>query len=69
MFMLKNKELADYIMDRLSDLGDIRNISMKGGQILSGIYGNGFMVKITEVSKKYMHIVNGNYHMKVHNLC
>ena len=29
--MLKNKELADYIMDQLSELGDIRNIPMMGG--------------------------------------
>ena len=59
--MSKNKELADYIMDQLSDLGDIRNIPMMGGYIFyykerlfGGIYGNGFLVKITEASKKYM---------------
>ena len=59
--MSKNKELADYIMDQLSDLGDIRNIPMMGGyifyykeRIFGGIYGNGFLVKITEASKKYM---------------
>ena len=59
--MSKNKELADYIMDQLSDLGDIRNISMMGGyifycreRIFGGIYGNGFLVKITEASKKFM---------------
>lgn len=59
--MSKNKELAEYIMDQLSDLGEIRNISMMGGyifyykeRIFGGIYGNGFMVKITEASKKYM---------------
>lgn len=28
MFMLKNKELADYIMDRLSNWRDICNIPM-----------------------------------------
>lgn len=33
--MSKNKELADYIMDQLSDLGDIRNIPMMGGYIFS----------------------------------
>lgn len=61
MVMTKNKELVDYIMDQLSDLGDIRNISMMGGyifyyreRIFGGIYGKGFMVKITEASKKYM---------------
>ena len=59
--MSKNKELADYIMDQLSDLGDIRNIPMMGGyifyyreRIFGGIYGNGFLVKITEASKKFM---------------
>ena len=34
--MSKNKELAEYIMDQLSDLGDIRNIPMMGRDI-SGI--------------------------------
>ena len=29
--MSKNKEFAEYIMDQLSDLGDIRNIPMMGG--------------------------------------
>ena len=59
--MLKNKELADYIMDQLSELGDIRNIPMMGGyafyykeRIFGGIYGNGFLVKITAASKKFM---------------
>lgn len=59
--MSKNKELADYIMDQLSDLEDIRNIPMMGGyifyykeRIFGGIYGKGFLVKITEASKKYM---------------
>jgi TfoX/Sxy family transcriptional regulator of competence genes len=59
--MSKNKELVEYIMDQLSDLGDIRYIPMMGGyifyykeRIFGGIYGNGFMVKITEASKKFM---------------
>ena len=59
--MIKNKELADYIVDQLSDLGELRNIPMMGGyifyykeKIFGGIYGNGFLVKITEASKKYM---------------
>lgn len=53
--MSGNKELAEYIMDQLSDLGDIRNIPMMGGyifyyreRIFGGIYGNGFLVKITD---------------------
>ncbi len=59
--MSKNKELSLYIMDQLSDLQDIRNIPMMGGyifyykeRIFGGIYGSGFMVKITTASKKYM---------------
>lgn len=59
--MSKNKELSLYIMDQLSDLQDIRNIPMMGGyifyykeRIFGGIYGSGFMVKVTTASKKYM---------------
>ena len=59
--MSKNKEIADYIMDQLSVLGNVRNIPMMGGyifyykeRIFGGIYGNGFLVKITETSKKFM---------------
>ena len=59
--MSKNKELAEYIMDQLSDLGNVRNIPMMGGyifyykeRIFGGIYGNGFLVKITEAGKKFM---------------
>ena len=59
--MSKNKELVEYIMEQLSDLEDIRNIPMMGGyifyykeQIFGGIYECGFMVKVTEASKKYM---------------
>lgn len=59
--MSKYNELVVYIMEQLAELEDIRNISMMGGyifyykeRIFGGIYGNGFMVKITEASKKYM---------------
>lgn len=59
--MSQNKELSLYIMDQLSDLQNIRNIPMMGGyifyykeRIFGGIYGSGFMVKITTASKKYM---------------
>lgn len=59
--MSKNKELAEYIMDQLSDLGDVRNIPMMGGyifyykeRIFGGIYGSCFMVKLTEASQKCM---------------
>lgn len=59
--MASPKELAAYIMEQLSELEEIRNIPMMGGyifyyreRIFGGIYGDGFMVKITEASKKYM---------------
>ena len=59
--MSKNNELADYVMEQLSDLGEIRNIPMMGGyifyyreRIFGGIYESGFMVKVTEAGKKYM---------------
>lgn len=55
------RELKEYIMEQLSGLEEIRNIPMMGGyifyykeRIFGGIYGSGFMVKITEASKKYM---------------
>lgn len=57
----QNKELAIYVMDQLSDLENVRNIPMMGGyvfyykeRIFGGIYENGFMVKVTQASKKYM---------------
>lgn len=59
--MADKKELATFIMDELSELGNVRNIPMMGGyvfyyneRIFGGIYKSGFMVKITEASKKYM---------------
>lgn len=59
--MSNNKELVLYIMDQLSDLENVRNIPMMGGyifyykeKIFGGIYESGFMVKVTEASKKYM---------------
>ncbi len=59
--MSNNRELADYIMDQLSELEEVRNIPMMGGyifyykeRIFGGIYGSGFMVKNTEASKKHM---------------
>lgn len=59
--MSNNKELAAYIMDQLAELEGVRNIPMMGGyvfyyneRIFGGIYGNGFLVKITEASRKYM---------------
>ena len=57
----KAKELAEYITEQLAGLEDIRKTPMMGGyifyyreRIFGGIYGTGFMVKITEASRKYM---------------
>lgn len=59
--MANNRELAAYIMEQLTELGEVRNIPMMGGyifyyreRIFGGIYGSGFLVKVTEASKKYM---------------
>lgn len=58
---MADKELNYYIMEQLMELGDIRSIPMMGGyifyykeKIFGGIYEKGFMVKITNASKKYM---------------
>ena len=58
---MANKELALYIMEQLEGLEYIKSIPMMGGylfyykgRIFGGIYGSGFMVKITEASKYYM---------------
>lgn len=59
--MSTNKELAEYITEQLAELENIRKIPMMGGyifyyqeRIFGGIYGEGFMVKITKASRKYM---------------
>lgn len=59
--MTNNKELANYVLDQLSDLEDVRYISMMGGyifyykdKIFAGITDLGLMVKITETSKAYL---------------
>lgn len=46
--MSKNKELADYVMNQLSDLGDIRNIPMMGGYVftIKSGYLAGFMAMV-----------------------
>ena len=56
---MANKELAEYIMEQLSDLGEVRNRPMMGGyvfyyreRILGGIYDSGFMVKMTAAGRK-----------------
>ena len=57
----KAKEVAEYVTEQLAELDDIRKIPMMGGyifyyrdRIFGGIYEPGFMVKITEASRKYM---------------
>lgn len=59
--MMHAKELADFIMDQLSELGDVRRIPMMGGyvfyyrdRVFGGIYESGFMVKLTQTSQRYM---------------
>lgn len=59
--MANNRELAAYIMEQLAELGEVRNIPMMGGyifyyreRIFGGIYGDGFLVKITKAGRKYM---------------
>ncbi len=59
--MAKYKELAEYVTEQLSGLGEVRNIPMMGGyifyyreRIFGGIYGSGFMVKDTKASRQYM---------------
>ena len=58
---MKAKELAEYVTEQLSGLDEVRKIPMMGGyifyykeRIFGGIYGSGFMVKITKASQKYM---------------
>ena len=56
------KEFAEYILDQLSDLGEVRCIPMMGGylfyiddRVFGGIYDSGsLMVKITPASRRAM---------------
>jgi len=55
------KELAMYVAGQLSPLGETRYIPMMGGwlfyykeKIIGGIYGDGFAVKDTSASRKFM---------------
>lgn len=59
--MSSYKELASYVTEQLSELGDVRNIPMMGGyvfyyneKIFGGIYEGGFFVKVTKASEAYM---------------
>ena len=58
---MANKELALYIMDQLRELGELRCIPMMGGylfyyreRIFGGIYGDGFLVKLTAASRRFL---------------
>lgn len=58
---MADQELVKYIMDQLDGLDGVRHIPMMGGyifyyreRIFGGIYGSGFMVKVTKASQKYM---------------
>lgn len=60
-FNMMTKELAEYITEQLAGLDEVRKIPMMGGyifyykeRIFGGIYGSGFMVKITDASRKFM---------------
>lgn len=55
------KELALYVAEQLAPLGETRYIPMMGGwlfyyreKVIGGIYGDGFAVKDTAASRKYM---------------
>lgn len=58
----QNKRMMEYVMDQLSGLSGIRQISMMDGyifyyneRIFGGIYGSGeLLIKITKTSRAYM---------------
>ena len=58
---MAQKELALYVAEQLASLGVIRYIPMMGGwlfyyreKLIGGIYGDGFAVKDTAASRKFM---------------
>ena len=58
---MAQKELALYVAEQLAPLGEIRYIPMMGGwlfyyreKLIGGIYGDGFAVKDTSVSRRFM---------------
>ena len=58
---MAQKELALYVAEQLAPLGEIRYIPMMGGwlfyyreKLIGGIYGDGFAVKDTAASRKFM---------------
>ena len=59
--MMQTKELAKYLMEQFEGLGEVTSRAMMGGyifyykkRIFGGIYEPGFMVKLTEASKRYL---------------
>lgn len=59
--MASSKEYLDFVMDQLSELGDVSYRAMMGeyiiycrGKIVGGIYDDRFLVKQTESSGKLM---------------
>ena len=58
---MAQKELALYVAEKLSPLGEIRYIPMMGGwlfyyreKLIGGIYGDGFAVKDTDSARQFM---------------
>ena len=58
---MAQKELALYVAEQLAPLGEIRYIPMMGGwlfyyreKLIGGIYGDGFAVKDTAASRRFM---------------
>lgn len=58
---MAQKELALYVAEQLEPLGEIRCIPMMGGwlfyyreKLIGGIYGDGFAVKDTAASRRFM---------------
>lgn len=58
---MQSKTLALYLMKQFESLNDVTLRAMMGGyifyykqKIFGGIYKPGFMVKVTDISKKYM---------------
>lgn len=58
---MAQKELALYVAEQLAPLGEVRYIPMMGGwlfyyreKLIGGIYGDGFAVKDTPASRRFM---------------
>lgn len=58
---MANQELAEYIMEQLSPLEEVRKLPMMGGyifyyreKVIGGIYQGRFLVKDVPAARKYM---------------